>query len=152
MMNTDWKNKLYFGDNLDILREHVKGETADLIYLDPPFNSNATYNVLFGEKSGEKSVAQITAFEDTWHWGLESEKEYQEVVTSGPKKLGNLLQAFRSFLGPNDVMAYSGMMATPTITLTMCPISTRLNANRLKQGSWPPRRAVLTQGSQQACL
>ena len=54
-----WKNKLYFGDNLDILREHVASESVDLIYLDPPFNSNATYNVLFQEKSGEKSAAQI---------------------------------------------------------------------------------------------
>ncbi|MCL5256290.1 MAG: restriction endonuclease [Chloroflexi bacterium] len=108
---TDWKNKLYFGDNLDILREYVASESVDLIYLDPPFNSNATYNVLFGEKSGEKSAAQITAFEDTWHWGLESEKEYQDVVTSGPKKLADLLQAFRSFLGQNDMMAYLTMMA-----------------------------------------
>ena len=62
-------NKLYFGDNLDILRQHVADESVDLIYLDPPFNSNATYNVLFREKSGEQSAAQITAFDDTWHWG-----------------------------------------------------------------------------------
>ena len=64
----DWKNKLYFGDNLDILREHVADASVDLIYLDPPFNSNATYNVLFRETSGEGSVAQIEAFDDTWHW------------------------------------------------------------------------------------
>ena len=69
----DWKNKLYFGDNLDILREHVASKSVDLIYLDPPFNSKVTYNVLFQEKSGEKSAAQMTAFEDTWHWGMESE-------------------------------------------------------------------------------
>jgi len=62
-------NRLYFGDNLDILREHVADESVDLIYLDPPFNSNATCNVLFRECSGEESAAQITAFEDTWHWG-----------------------------------------------------------------------------------
>ena len=80
----DWKNKLYFGDNLNVLREHVQDETADLIYLDPPFNSNATYNVLFREKGGEQSAAQITAFEDTWRWGLESEHAYHEVVTEGP--------------------------------------------------------------------
>ena len=55
----DWKNKLYFGDNLNVLREHVQDETADLLYLDPPFNSNATYNVLFREKGGEQSAAQI---------------------------------------------------------------------------------------------
>ena len=64
-------NRLYFGDNLDILREHVADDSVDLIYLDPPFNSNANYNVLFREPSGEPSAAQITAFEDTWHWGLE---------------------------------------------------------------------------------
>ena len=80
MTLSGWKNKLYFGDNLDILREHVASESVDLIYLDPPFNSNATYNVLFQEKSGEKSVAQITAFEDTWHWAIELEYAYQEVA------------------------------------------------------------------------
>ena len=74
-------NRLYFGDNLDILRQYVPDESVDLIYLDPPFNSNATYNVLFRERSGEESAAQITAFEDTWHWGWESETAYQDVVT-----------------------------------------------------------------------
>ena len=65
-----WKNQLFFGDNLEILRgNHIPVGSVDLIYLDPPFNSNATYNILFAEKSGEKSAAQITAFEDTWHWG-----------------------------------------------------------------------------------
>ena len=107
----DWKNKLYFGDNLDILREHVPDESADLIYLDPPFNSNATYNVLFREASGEGSAAQIHAFDDTWHWNIESERAYREIVTDGPKKLADLLQAMRSFLGQNDMMAYLAMMA-----------------------------------------
>ena len=104
-------NKLYFGDNLDILRQHVADESVDLIYLDPPFNSNATYNVLFREKSGEQSAAQITAFDDTWHWGLESESAYHDVVMDGPKALADLLQAMRSFLGQNDMMAYLTMMA-----------------------------------------
>ena len=107
----DWKNKLYFGDNLDIVREHVPDESVDLIYLDPPFNSNATYNVLFREASGEGSAAQIHAFDDTWHWDIESERAYREVVTDGPKKLGDLLGAMRSFLGQNDMMAYLAMMA-----------------------------------------
>jgi site-specific DNA-methyltransferase (adenine-specific) len=106
-----WKNKLYFGDNLEILRNHIPDESVDLIYLDPPFNSNATYNVLFAEKSGEKSAAQITAFEDTWHWSIESEKSFHETVTEGPQKLSDLLQALRSFLGQNDMMAYLTMMA-----------------------------------------
>jgi site-specific DNA-methyltransferase (adenine-specific) len=82
----DWKNKLYFGDNLDILRREVPEASVDLIYLDSPFNSNATYNVLFKEKSGEESAAQIMAFEDTWQWGLGSETVYKEIVTSGPGK------------------------------------------------------------------
>ena len=107
----DWKNKLYFGDNLDILREHVPDESVDLIYLDPPFNSNATYNVLFKEVSGEGSAAQIHAFDDTWHWNRDSDRAYREVVTSGPRKLADLLQAMRSFLGQNDMMAYLTMMA-----------------------------------------
>ena len=68
-MAQDWINKLYFGDKLQILRQQIEDESVDLIYLDPPFNSNASYNVLFKEKSGEESAAQITAFEDTWHWG-----------------------------------------------------------------------------------
>ena len=70
---TRWTNKLYFGDNLPIMREYLQDETVDLIYLDPPFNSKATYNVLFAEKDGTQSRAQITAFEDTWHWGEESQ-------------------------------------------------------------------------------
>jgi len=117
MTNPGWKNKLYFGDNLDILREHVASESVDLIYLDPPFNSNATYNVLFQEKSGEKSAAQITAFEDTWHWGMESEYAYQEVVKGGSKKLSDLLQAMRTFLGQNDMMAYITMMTQRMVEL-----------------------------------
>jgi len=113
----DWKNKLYFGDNLYILREHVASESIDLIYLDPPFNSNATYNVLFQEKSGEQSAAQITAFEDTWHWGMESEYAYQEVVKEGSRKLADLLQAMRTFLGQNDMMAYLVMIAQRMVEL-----------------------------------
>lgn len=117
MASSEWKNKLYFGDNLDILRQHVPSESIDLIYLDPPFNSNATYNVLFQEKSGERSAAQITAFEDSWHWGTESEYAYQEVVSKGPKKLADFLQAMRGFLGQNDMMAYLVMMAQRMVEL-----------------------------------
>ena len=104
----DWKNKLYYGDNLDIMRDNIKDESIDLIYLDPPFNSKATYNVLFKEKNGSESTAQITAFEDTWHWDINSEQTYHELVTNCPiKKLSDLIQALRSFLGTNDLMAYS---------------------------------------------
>ncbi|MGB7593682.1 MAG: DNA methyltransferase [Terriglobia bacterium] len=113
----DWKNRLYFGDNLDILRREVPDACVDLIYLDPPFNSNATYNVLFKEKSGEESAAQITAFEDTWQWGLEPEAVYKEIVTSGPRKLADLMQALLAFLGRNDMMAYLVMMAIRLVEL-----------------------------------
>jgi site-specific DNA-methyltransferase (adenine-specific) len=61
-------NVLYYGDNLDVLRRHVPDESVDLVYLDPPFNSNATYNVLFGHADGSQAAAQIKAFDDTWHW------------------------------------------------------------------------------------
>lgn len=117
MTLADWKNKLYFGDNLDILREHVASESVDLIYLDPPFNSNATYNVLFQENGGEKSAAQITAFDDTWHWGMESEYAYQELVKESSQKLADLMQAMRKFLGQNDMMAYLTMMAQRMVEL-----------------------------------
>ena len=104
-------NRLYFGDNLDILREHVADESVDLIYLDPPFNSNVNYNAFFQEHTGEPSDAQITAFEDTWHWGLESEAAYRATVMGGPENLSALLQAMRAFLGQSDMMAYLAMMA-----------------------------------------
>ncbi len=109
-MSEQWTNKLYFGDNLDILREHVADESVDLIYLDPPFNSNATYNVLFAEKNGTSSPAQIAAFDDTWHWDLSSRQAYEEVVLAGGK-IGALLSALHDFLGTNDMMAYLTMMA-----------------------------------------
>ena len=105
------ENTLYYGDNLDIIREHIKDETIDLIYLDPPFNSNKNYNVLFGEKNGTQSHAQIGVFEDTWHWDIKTERTYQEIVEKLPIKIASLIQALRSFLGENDMMAYLVMMA-----------------------------------------
>lgn len=112
-----WKNQLHFGDNLDVLRDHVPTESVDLIYLDPPFNSNASYNVLFKEKTGKHSAAQITAFEDTWEWGDEPARAYSEVVTKGPPRLGDLLGAMFKFLGRNDMMAYLSMMAVRLVHL-----------------------------------
>ncbi len=106
-----WKNKLYFGDNLDILRHHIEDESVDLIYLDPPFNSQATYNVLYQEKNGTSSAAQIEAFEDTWHWDPKTQATYEELVQTAPKKLSDLVQALYQFLGHNDMMAYLSMMA-----------------------------------------
>ena len=122
MTTPDWKNQLYFGDNLDILRNQVADASVDLIYLDPPFNSNANYNVLFQERGGQQSAAQITAFEDTRHWNLDSESAYRDVVTNArapfqTRKLPDLLQAMRSFLGDNDMMAYLTMMAQRMVEL-----------------------------------
>ncbi len=116
-MAEEWRNKLYFGDNLPILREEIPPDSVDLLYLDPPFNSKASYNVLFKERSGEKSAAQITAFDDTWHWGSEAEHAYHEVVTKEPKKVSDLMQSFRGFLGQNDMMAYITMMAPRLLAL-----------------------------------
>ena len=116
-MGEEWINKLHFGDNLQILRQHVEDESVDLVYLDPPFNSNASYNVLFKEKSGEESAAQIMAFEDTWHWGLESEAAFREIVTGGPRKLADLMNTLITFLGRNDMMAYLVMMAIRLLEL-----------------------------------
>ena len=107
---TEWKNKLYFGDNLPIMREYLLDESVDLIYLDPPFNSKATYNVLFAEKNGSQSSAQIAAFEDTWHWGEESQEAYEKLIKRSDK-LSDLVEAFYGFLGANDMMAYLVMMA-----------------------------------------
>lgn len=110
-------NKLYFGDNLDILREHIKDESVDLIYLDPPFNSNANYNVLFKTPKGHESAAQIEAFEDTWHWNEQAEREFGELVRCGNTDVSEMMQALRRFLGENDMMAYLTMMANRLLEL-----------------------------------
>jgi site-specific DNA-methyltransferase (adenine-specific) len=112
-----WKNQLYFGDNLNILREYIQDESVDLVYLDPPFNSAANYNVLFQEASGKQSAAQITAFEDTWHWTQEAENTFHETLTTAPESVTNILQALRSFLGTSDMMAYLTMMAARLLEL-----------------------------------
>ena len=103
-------NKLFYGDNLDVLRRYIKDESVDLIYLDPPFNSRQDYNVLFAEKDGTRSSSQITAFEDTWEWNLDAEHAYQEIVERGGR-VSEAMQAFRTFLGHSDMMAYLAMMA-----------------------------------------
>jgi len=109
-------NSLYYGDNLDILRRYVKDETVDLIYLDPPFNSNATYNVLFAERNGSQSAAQIKAFGDTWHWDEAAAAAFHEVVEAGGK-VSQAMQAFMTLLGGNDMLAYLAMMAPRLVEL-----------------------------------
>lgn len=118
MSDTPWRNKLYYGDNLDLLREHIASESIDLIYLDPPFNSNRAYNILFNEKSGEESPAQIEAFDDTWTWSYETESLYIELLNgSAPLAVKDALEAMRKLLGDNDVLAYLVMMAIRLVEL-----------------------------------
>ena len=88
-----WKNKLFFGDNLDVLRKHIPDESIDLVYLDPPFNSNATYNLLFREKDGTKAASQVHAFEDTWEWNTEAAAAFHDVVEHGTGRVSDALQA-----------------------------------------------------------
>ena len=84
-------NTLFYGDNLPIMREYIASESIDLVYLDPPFNSNRSYNVLFKEESGKESESQITAFDDTWHWGEQAEEIYAELVTEINGQVGQML-------------------------------------------------------------
>ncbi|MCK4403688.1 MAG: restriction endonuclease [candidate division Zixibacteria bacterium] len=111
------ENILYYGDNLEILRRYIKDETVDLIYLDPPFKSNQDYNVLFAEQNGSRSAAQIKVFEDTWEWNTVAAAAYQEIVESGHQRVSQAMQAFRTFLGESDMMAYLAMMAPRLVEL-----------------------------------
>ena len=110
-------NTLYYGDNLTILREHIESESIDLVYLDPPFNSNRSYNVLFKDESGHEADAQITAFEDAWHWNTHTEHTYQELVTITGGRVADMMSAFRGFIGTNQMMAYLVMMAVRLVEL-----------------------------------
>jgi site-specific DNA-methyltransferase (adenine-specific) len=110
-------NLLYYGDNLGVLREHIADESVDLVYLDPPFNSNASYNVLFRAPDGVQSQAQIEAFDDTWHWTESAENAYWEVLHGKNTNAARMLEAMRGFLGENDMMAYLAMMAIRLIEL-----------------------------------
>jgi DNA modification methylase len=110
------ENLLYYGDNLDVLRRHVADESVDLVYLDPPFNSAQDYNVLFKERNGTESAAQIRAFEDTWRWDQTAARAYQEIVEGGGK-VAQAMIAFHSYLGANDMLAYLAMMAPRLVEL-----------------------------------
>jgi site-specific DNA-methyltransferase (adenine-specific) len=103
--------KLYFGDNLDILRNSIADESVDLIYLDPPFNSKRDYNLLFKTPKGHESDAQIMAFEDTWHWSGQAQDEFREIEKSSNTAVAEMMRALRDFIGENDMMAYLTMMA-----------------------------------------
>jgi DNA modification methylase len=112
-------NRLYYGDNLEVLRNRnlIPAESVDLIYLDPPFNSNASYNILFKSPAGSGAEASFEAFDDTWHWGPTAEAAYDDVMKSHFTDLAELLRTMRNFLRDNDMMAYLSMMAVRLIEL-----------------------------------
>ena len=113
-------NTLFYGDNLQVLREYIADASVDLVYLDPPFNSNASYNVLFREKSGEDSPAQIKAFTDTWEWTLETERTFEQDIIlhpGTPSAVKDMVTAFRQFIGQNAMMAYLVMMTPRLVEL-----------------------------------
>ncbi len=111
------RNTLFYGDNLSILREYIPTESIDLVYLDPPFNSNRSYNVLFKDESGLSSEAQLTAFDDTWHWGNTAENAYYDLITNAPLGISKLIGAMREFIGENQMMAYLVMMTIRLVEL-----------------------------------
>ncbi|MHB8191784.1 MAG: DNA methyltransferase [Bellilinea sp.] len=116
MISTIEMNTLYYGDNLEVLRQYIKDESVDLIYLDPPFNSNANYNVLFAEQDGSRAAAQIQAFQDTWQWDQAAAEAFEETVIRGGK-VADALRAFQILLGNSNMLAYLAMMAPRLVEL-----------------------------------
>src|SRR5437870_4640732 len=115
----DAPNRLYYGDNLDVLRRYrreIPDESVDLVYLDPPFKSNQDYNVLFREHDKTKSRAQIKVFEDTWEWDESAALAFEQTVEQGGR-VADALRAFRTFLGESDMLAYLSMMAPRLVEL-----------------------------------
>lgn len=112
-------NKLYYGDNLEVLRKYIADESVDLIYLDPPFNSKADYNILYKEQNGAKSASQIKAFTDFWHWDEEAQLTYEEIINGPhyPTELKKLIISIHEFVGNNDLSAYLVMMAARLVEL-----------------------------------
>ena len=110
-------NKLYYGDNLDVLRDLLKDESVDLIYLDPPFNSNASYNILFKSPAGAGADASIEAFDDSWSWGPTASSALMDIAQSGNHTLHVLMQAMKTAIGENAMMAYLAMMAVRLLEL-----------------------------------
>ncbi len=98
-----------------MLRERIADESVDLVYLDPPFNSNRDYNVLFKEQTGAPAEAQVKAFTDTWKWSPDLYAEWDAFVDSCPNQpLVSLMQSFIQYLKRNDVTAYLARM-TPRL-------------------------------------
>jgi site-specific DNA-methyltransferase (adenine-specific) len=107
---------LFFGDNLEVLRRHVADECVDLIYLDPPFNSSKTYNLLFQEKDGQTAAGQIKAFDDTWEWSLDTRLVYDQIVAGGGAP-SDMIRGLYTIIGPTDMLAYVTMMTPRLIEL-----------------------------------
>ena len=116
-MEPNAPNTLYYGDNLTILRQYFAAASVDLIYLDPPFNSNRSYNVLFKDESGQEAPAQMRAFEDTWHWNRMAEQTWLELTTQAPARVVDVVDALRRFIGPSQMLAYLVMMAARLVEL-----------------------------------
>ena len=110
-------NKLYYGDNLEVLREHIADDSIDLIYLDPPFNSNAGYNVLWHQKGGAGADASIEAFDDTWTWGDSAKEALLDIAKGTNRPLQVMMDAMHSAIGENPMMAYLAMMAVRLVEL-----------------------------------
>ncbi len=112
-------NRLYYGDNLEVLRDAAQfpDECVDLIYLDPPFNSNAGYNVLFKSGSGSGADASIEAFDDTWTWGASAKEALMDIASGTNRPLTVMMQAMHSAIGENPLMAYLSMMAVRLVEL-----------------------------------
>ncbi|MEA2063726.1 MAG: site-specific DNA-methyltransferase, partial [Gemmatimonadota bacterium] len=110
------ENILYYGDNLEILRHYIKDESVDLIYLDPPFNSNQSYNILFAEKNGTQAASQIRAFEDTWRWDNAAAEAFDEALKAGGNAAKTMV-AYEQMLGHSDMLAYLAMMAIRLVEL-----------------------------------
>lgn len=122
-MTEELTNRLYYGDNLNILRDYIPDSFVDLVYLDPPFNSNRDYNVIFKDESGNKSDAQLIAFEDTWHWGPDAEKQYAYLTNTAvnegrvPDSVSTIIDALRHGIGTNQMMAYLVEMTVRLVEL-----------------------------------
>jgi len=115
-------NSLFFGDNLPFLRnhDHFPPQSVDLIYLDPQFNSNQSFNVLYKEVEGTLSTAQVKAFEDTWTWDESAAKSLHElnnVIEYTPQPLVSMLNMLEGFLGHSPMYAYLVQMAVRIVEL-----------------------------------
>ncbi|MFN7211048.1 MAG: DNA methyltransferase, partial [Aggregatilineales bacterium] len=118
-MSENFENTLYYGDNLQILREYIPDESVDLIYLDPPFNSNRSYNILFRDESGKHAEAQVIAFKDTWNWTPSTEEAYIALTTQASERVSDMASALFRLLGGrrSQMMAYLVMMGVRLVEL-----------------------------------